>query len=439
MIQKIPKLKNFGIFRNFSWGNDVPEFKKYNLIYGWNKSGKTTISRFFSACEKRSTLFTQYPKGGEFEIRTENNSISHSNCQDCTLQIKVFNRDFVDENVSFDPLNASNPIVYVSEEDIESSKKLKESRDKIEALSQRLKFAQENRQRDEKVEDDFRRTTARTIKDIVGNLKVYDKYRNYDKSSLKEAIETVGVDNFSKLSDDDFEKYKKLIGSEAKQKQDQFSNYTVKFSFNGKQISTFSEIHEEAIQLLDKKIVAETIERLRNDPDLNAWVQTGYDLHKSRKEEKKCLFCQSDISIDFLTGLSRHFSNDYEKLQRDITDFIKEMESLKKENISEKNTDLYTDLQDNYKKHIRGLNDMLNKVNSWVIETSQKLRIKLNNPLSEVNSPGKPADFSTSYDKIVESVNEIISNHNERIDNHDKEIMAAKGALEKHLIADAIE
>ncbi|MCF6149614.1 MAG: AAA family ATPase [Candidatus Kuenenia sp.] len=38
------KIKDFGVFRNFSWQATIPEFKKYNLIYGWNYSGKTTLT-----------------------------------------------------------------------------------------------------------------------------------------------------------------------------------------------------------------------------------------------------------------------------------------------------------------------------------------------------------------------------------------------------------
>ena len=53
MITKISKLKNFGIFHDFSWKTELPEFKRFNLIYGWNRSGKTTVSRIFGSCEKK--------------------------------------------------------------------------------------------------------------------------------------------------------------------------------------------------------------------------------------------------------------------------------------------------------------------------------------------------------------------------------------------------
>ena len=156
MFIKVPKLKKFGIFRDFSWGSDTPDFARFNLIYGWNKSGKTTFSRIFSACEKKTIDFVQYPKDkdgnlGEFEITTDSGTtIKHSDCQNGTKQIQVFNKDFIEDNVSFDPLNPSNPIVYVSEEDIESNKKLKELRGNVALLSQKFESYQKDRQKGEK-------------------------------------------------------------------------------------------------------------------------------------------------------------------------------------------------------------------------------------------------------------------------------------------------
>lgn len=57
------------------------------MIYGWNRSGKTTISRVFASLEKKCTYdhdkFKQYPESGEFEIQTndratvKNTDITH--------------------------------------------------------------------------------------------------------------------------------------------------------------------------------------------------------------------------------------------------------------------------------------------------------------------------------------------------------------------------
>ncbi len=439
MISKITKLKKFGIFRDFLWSSNVPDFSRFNLIYGWNKSGKTTLSRIFSACEKKTTEFKQYPNGGEFEMQTSRGtSMKHSDCQNTPVQIRVFNRDFVEDNVSFDPLNPSNPIVYVGEEDIESNKKLKELRGKSAALSQTLEFAQKDRQKNEKAEDDFRKSTARTIKDLVGNLKINDKYRDYDKSNVKDAIENIGVSKFKKLSDDDFEKLKKLIGGEPLQSQSLFSKSEINFSFNEGKLEHFSDIHDKVTSLLQRQIVADFIDRFKNDSELNKWAQHGFELHNDRNERDKCLFCQNKLPEGFLESLSKHFSDDYKKLQGDIGSFIQALAALKNEQISEKNTELYADFQGSYRDSAKELNIIVRKLNFWIDSAMQKLNAKQETPLSMMEMPDAPKDFKKTYDEAIDELNTAIANHNSRVENHEQEVKNAKGKLEGHLIAVAI-
>ncbi|GAH05673.1 unnamed protein product, partial [marine sediment metagenome] len=184
---------------DFSWNKDIPEFKRFNLIYGWNRSGKTILSRVFSACEKKSTAFKEYPKedgvDGIFETKTDTGSTIKSwNIASCNLPVKVFNQDFINENISFDPSNPCNPIVYVSEEDIESKRKLEDSKKDNEKLTKGFESTQKEKAKSETAEEKFRIATARNIKTTVGSFKVRDKYYDYNKSSLKTVLDDVGVD-----------------------------------------------------------------------------------------------------------------------------------------------------------------------------------------------------------------------------------------------------
>jgi len=46
MIRRIDKIRDFGNYRDFAWDPALlDDFKRFNLIYGWNYSGKTTFSR----------------------------------------------------------------------------------------------------------------------------------------------------------------------------------------------------------------------------------------------------------------------------------------------------------------------------------------------------------------------------------------------------------
>jgi wobble nucleotide-excising tRNase len=53
MILKIQNLTEYGIFRNYKNASNTNEFKSKNIIYGWNGSGKSTISNLFRTLETK--------------------------------------------------------------------------------------------------------------------------------------------------------------------------------------------------------------------------------------------------------------------------------------------------------------------------------------------------------------------------------------------------
>ncbi len=61
MIQKID-IDKFGIFKDYKWRNSIgnnPEdiFKRVNIVYGRNYSGKTTLSRIMKCIETKTLQF----------------------------------------------------------------------------------------------------------------------------------------------------------------------------------------------------------------------------------------------------------------------------------------------------------------------------------------------------------------------------------------------
>lgn len=448
MIKKIAKLKNFGIFHDFSWKTELSEFKKFNLIYGWNRSGKTTISRVFASCEKKCTYdkdkFRQYPaifdesgslvNEGEFELKmSDGTTVKNTDVATNVLPIKVFNQDFIDENISFDPSDSCNPIVYVSEEDIESKKQLEKFKlDKI-TLGKTYEEAKKDKSAKEETKSTFLTGLGREIANIL-----FDK--SYNKTKAENRINAIGIDNFSDkvLSDDDKKKYEAISKSEAGKNQTALSDYQFSFSFEGEIVNSFQKIYEEAEKLLGKKVIAETLDRLKNDQNLNNWVKQGFDLHKSKNEKEKCLFCQKPLDNDFLGNLSKHFSKDYEELQNAIPRLKNEILKIKKISVAIKNDELYPDLKDTYTNKTKELNECIEKINAWIDEAVKKLEEKYNNPLVAVANPEMPEDFLIAHNQHIAEINKIFLDHNEKAKNHASEVTGAREKLERHSIAVAL-
>lgn len=439
MINKISKLKNFGIFHEFSWKTELPEFKKYNLIYGWNRSGKTTISRVFASCEKKCVFdkekFKQYPENGEFEIKTSDNStLKCSDVASNTLPIKVFNKDFIEDNISFDCSTPCSPIVYVSEEDIESKKQLEKLKaDKI-SLNKAHTDAKKNKVAKEDVKSNFLIGLGREIANVL-----FDK--SYNKTKAESKIKSVGVDNFKGkiLTEENKRIFETTSKSEAK---------TIQIALSKLPPVDFSSLYQQVKSILDKKVVSELLERLKDpedkdgglDEELNNWVKQGFEIHKSRNQFKKCLFCENELSSDLFESLSKHFSNDYENLQSSINFLIT---ALKKDigiNISETNNELYPELLKDYGTKAKRYNEIIKTQNDWIGNAVMLLEQKYINPFDPdiPEMAEAPEKYTDLLNNIIDELNEIISNHNEKVNNHSTEVKNAREKLELHTIATAL-
>lgn len=439
MITKISKLKNFGVFSDFTWDKRIPNFNKFNLIYGWNRSGKTTISRVFESCEKKCTYdakeFKEYPENGEFEITLDQGTkIKDTNVTSNTLPIKVFNRDFVEDNISFDSSDSCNPIVYVSEEDIESKKRLDDL--KLENVVLNEKYEQLNQERKSKEDSKnlFLRYTGRETGNAIFN-------KNYTKNHVEKRIEEIGVDNFQSkiLSEEDRKKYINISRSDAGSLQQLFPEYAVSIHLKRSVLKNFQNILENVNELLNREIVSATINRLKDDADLNSWVKEGFDLHQSKKERKHCLFCQSPLEENFLDTLSRHFSKDYECLQDDIKVMKDELTKLKYILPLSDSRELSQDLKQKYLEEWRQLESCNNELDIWIKDVIKLLDKKYSNPFVKVQCLDTPKDFCLLLNNHIRELNVIINQHNKRVNNHSVEVSKAKEKVELDTIARALK
>lgn len=135
MFKKIQSIDNLAVYSNYRWNDSVKDkdgtvvdFKKVNILYGRNYSGKTTLSRIFRSLET-GVISEKYVNPQFQMVRQDNSILTQNDISNNQIKIRVFNEDFIKENLKF----ITNP-----DEDINSFAILGDNNNKIESEIQAL-------------------------------------------------------------------------------------------------------------------------------------------------------------------------------------------------------------------------------------------------------------------------------------------------------------
>ncbi len=338
MIKKIKKIENFGIYKNFNWdssirddGNNIQEFKKLNIFYGRNYSGKTTLSRIIRAFETKEIPHEYIDSC--FEIETDTRNYIQSELQDLNLNIRVYNKDFVDHNLSFlkNEGEEINSFAILGEKNIEIEREIELNLNKLGSqekkngliyeLSQTkfnydTKFKKNNFDR-KSLDEKLRNKANQEIKPslIYGDV-------NYNITKIKADINKTIKSPKPFFSEEEIVEKKKLLQEQPK---DDISELEENF-FELERIEQFSK---ETYDIINKKIKpTESIQDLLDNGALQEWVRNGMLHHREKRE--KCAFCNNKISNDLWVRLDGHFSQESENIRVEIE---KISEKIKKERI----------------------------------------------------------------------------------------------------------
>jgi wobble nucleotide-excising tRNase len=334
MIKKFKTINNLAVFQNFIWDSSVCDgagniqlFKDINVIYGRNYSGKTTLSRIVRALE-RGAISDKYEKP-EFDVcikdstdATQDNLSSHGK------KIRVFNEDFVKENLRFivNPDESINPFAILGgnsniEDEIAALRLAlgKNDEGSETGFYLELKHAKELAANSNQAYESANLTLNQQLSHKATNNPNGIRYKadrfgdqNYNISKLKDEIAFVAEPGFTPLTDDQVAEKEILLNERVNQDVRGLSKHSI-------DISTISS---KAEALIIKPISSsDKVEQLVKDSVLNRWVKEGRLHHKDILE--KCAFCGNEITDERWKMLDSHFDEESEKLEKDIDDLIK--------------------------------------------------------------------------------------------------------------------
>lgn len=429
MIKKFKEIKNLAVFKNFDWdsnlrddGNNVITFKHINILYGRNYSGKTTLSRILRALELGG--ISQNYDNPEFNIQFyDGGEITQNNLGEHQRNIRVFNEDFIKENLKFisNPNDSVLPFAILGAntilemEILELKKELGNNEENKEsALYLDLKKATENQTISENNYNREYKKLENQLRDKATDRKIGIKYQpekygdqNFSIIKLEKDIQTVCQKGFTPVSTD---KTKGLIIL----LEEKLNPSIPEKDFH---INQINDLIEKAQKLLEKKVGdSNKINELVKDSILNRWVKEGRIIHKDSLAN--CVFCGNDISNERWEQLDKHYDEESTKLESDIDSLIEEIETER----AQIRTYLQIDKSNFYTKFEIKLNQ-LDKVKNIILLKIDKELASIQDVLNERKSNllfpiTKPHFYSTSnrltwinniYEKIRKESNDYSS------------------------------
>lgn len=432
MIKRINKIKNFCVFQDYKRDGNLQDFREKNIIYGWNYSGKTTLSRLMSYLDKNTIIDTDY-QDVEFEVELDDaghTKINETNRNTSPILIKVFNSDFVKENLHFDTDEKLTGIKFAVGEAGKIQKQIDDIEQYIKKANDKIAKNQKYILEFNNFENGFT-TKARDITNLL-NLG-----RSFDKSSIKTYIQQWGDGNYEQylITEDELDAVRIKATS---------TNTGVTINTTLKPVIQFDNIIQQVDQILSSTpLQNQDNEILSQDKELYDWVKTGVDIYNKRETPiQKCAFCGSDISDgNTLSKLNAFYSNEAAKVKSAINTvkefIVQEQDKIRTLDWSTKSEN---DVAQSCKQKFQDLKNQYDSISHNYIELlssiSSKLDEKYSYSLFVAMELGAIDDSAKSaIEQWIDNVKSVFDESNSIIDNFDTVQKEAKEKYKKHLVA----
>lgn len=415
MLKCIHKMKGFGIFDDYAKPAKIEDFSDRNIIYGWNYSGKTTISRLFGMMQWKK-IHDDFPSA-EFQVTDHGDaSITHETIAACSKTVRVFNSDFIQNSLKWDG-TSFNPILLLGDEPIEAHKKIGIYEKLIKRCARSAALKRATITDIDSIVAEGKTTVAKQIKTTLGIVDAFTA------THLTSVLALVGVGgakytlNAEQLASD-----LKLAVTAEKDKSAVVAKLTTTL--------VAKTLHGQATTLLFKTPeFSQTIEYLKEHPEVSDWVEQGLHLHE---EKTNCEFCGSPVTVTRLAELRTHFSQDVVNHKERLRATIEQVTAAKLESVDRRASEFNAQFRDRLVPILSRVGAAIAAYNGWLVGLTDLLNTKLKSQFVPVAAPSDPATLVDELTAAVLGLNALIEENNQISENFASEKSNAIERLKKH-------
>lgn len=431
-------IPNFGSFSGLEWkksvkdsGKTVQNFKRLNILYGRNYSGKTTLSRIFRSLETRK-LPLNYA-GSSFTVTGDKGAVTHTGLPTHNYDVRVYNRDFVTDNLSFLVNQEIGGVIKTFAIVGEQNKEIDDAIAAIEAKlgsvegKAGLRFDLETKKKDRDTTKSSHTTASSGLEEKL-RLHASDKIKKnrqygtavYNISHIKNDIVSTKKPGFVALTSEEQAAKLTLL------KQEALPDITGTLAVTLK----LESLTATAEPLLSKTITpTKAIEELLKDSALQLWVKQGIGHHRDKRDT--CAFCRQDLPHDIWQVLDEHFSKESGDLETaldaaitSVTDEIATIAGLN----TFTGTQFYADERTAFESSSKALSQALAVYKKDLEVLKKSLETRKNNLFQPVSLKA-PWYNAKEIEKHVQDINALITKSNGKTTTLEKDKATAREAL----------
>lgn len=424
-LTRVTKLRH-RVFRDFVWPNDLHTFAQFNVIYGWNGCGKTTLSSLLSLIEKKTALTE-----GEVELELDGaTKIAGSAFASAQLpQVRVFNRDFI--NSTLQSAGGIAPIYFLGEDSVEKQARVDQLKKDLAFAKAEVMAAQTDKTSAESKLDDFCKDKAKVIKELLTTGQS-TAYNNYDKRPFKRAAQALNAQSAAASVLTDEQKGPLRSQKDAHPKSDISRVIAPSIDLAG--------LATQVDALVGRSVIAQTMEELASNAKLAVWVQEGLALHSGDHESATCRFCLQPIDAARRTALEAHFNDAFASFQKDLAALLGKLNAAKQSAGSLSLPDasrFYEALVSEVNIATTALTSARSKDEAALDDLLVRVEAKRDNPFVPTATAAPTATPPSSLAEAVTALNTVIDKHNQTSAQFKASVDEACKKLEASYVAEA--
>lgn len=431
-LKNVRRLRGLGVFDDYAHSAEIPNFNKFNLIYGFNGSGKATLSRVIRSIET-GQMSPQLPVTGEFAVEFSDGTI----CTQDKLNGKpnttvlVFNEDFIEENLRWREGKAS-PVYFIGKEQGRRLLLLEKLTARLEKRNNVWTEAEQARSRAEGENRTLKTDLARLIAEEL-NLG-----RRYTATQLDADYAAIDLAKFSLLSEGERQVKKVLINKVAP----------------GAAIIRVGLLQRQLIETLvnvktlcDQTLATGVIADLQAHPSMLKWVKDGLEYHQHHSLAT-CLFCGNGLSKDRVLQLQQSIDDRFasaaaavEQFKADLEIHTASIRALRESlparaDFDDSLASAYQSARSQLIERLAAIERALSGADALLKEKAKTPNLRV--PTDSLELSRVQADIEAANER-VSNANELIEKHNNKIARFQQEKSEAAEALKAHYLIEASE